>query len=186
MKWGVRRYQNKDGSLTPEGRIHYGQGSPSKTIKKVEKIWNKQYNEIDKIRNEQYDYMEKESKKRTNKTYDELYNEAAKQNPDLDSGKLKYENSLWKQINDIEDEAHDIYQKKHDEIYQKHQKELCKVGEDFIEDYFKTHKLDKITTSELFDMMGDKNYSSVNILIDSVISGNNYSFDYEDYSIRKK
>ena len=24
MKWGVRRYQNKDGSLTPEGRKRYG------------------------------------------------------------------------------------------------------------------------------------------------------------------
>jgi hypothetical protein len=24
MKWGIRRYQNKDGSLTPEGRKHYG------------------------------------------------------------------------------------------------------------------------------------------------------------------
>ena len=24
MKWGVRRYQNEDGSLTPLGRIHYG------------------------------------------------------------------------------------------------------------------------------------------------------------------
>ena len=23
MKWGVRRYQNPDGSLTPEGRRHY-------------------------------------------------------------------------------------------------------------------------------------------------------------------
>ena len=26
QKWGIRRYQNKDGSLTPEGRIHYGYG----------------------------------------------------------------------------------------------------------------------------------------------------------------
>jgi len=26
MKWGVRRYQNPDGSLTPEGRIRYGVG----------------------------------------------------------------------------------------------------------------------------------------------------------------
>lgn len=26
MKWGVRRYQNEDGSLTEEGRIHYGVG----------------------------------------------------------------------------------------------------------------------------------------------------------------
>ena len=24
MKWGVRRYQNKDGTLTPTGRKHYG------------------------------------------------------------------------------------------------------------------------------------------------------------------
>jgi len=24
MKWGIRRYQNEDGSLTPEGRDHYG------------------------------------------------------------------------------------------------------------------------------------------------------------------
>lgn len=24
MKWGIRRYQNKDGSLTPEGRARYG------------------------------------------------------------------------------------------------------------------------------------------------------------------
>ena len=32
MKWGVRRFQNPDGSLTPEGRIRYGVGlskSPS-------------------------------------------------------------------------------------------------------------------------------------------------------------
>lgn len=27
QKWGVRRWQNKDGSLTPAGRIHYGYGS---------------------------------------------------------------------------------------------------------------------------------------------------------------
>lgn len=28
QKWGQRRYQNEDGSLTPEGRIHYGVGQP--------------------------------------------------------------------------------------------------------------------------------------------------------------
>lgn len=27
QKWGTRRYQNEDGSLTPEGREHYGYGS---------------------------------------------------------------------------------------------------------------------------------------------------------------
>ena len=26
MHWGIRRYQNEDGSLTPAGRVHYGVG----------------------------------------------------------------------------------------------------------------------------------------------------------------
>lgn len=30
MKWGVRRYQNSDGSLTPEGRKRYGSGPSRK------------------------------------------------------------------------------------------------------------------------------------------------------------
>ena len=37
MKWGKRQYQNKDGSLTPLGRLHYGVG----TGKKSRKIQNK-------------------------------------------------------------------------------------------------------------------------------------------------
>lgn len=32
QKWGVRRWQNSDGSLTPEGYTHYGRGLP-KAIK---------------------------------------------------------------------------------------------------------------------------------------------------------
>lgn len=28
MKWGVRRYQNKDGSLTPSGKKRYSDKSP--------------------------------------------------------------------------------------------------------------------------------------------------------------
>ena len=33
QKWGVRRYQNADGSLTPEGRIHYGLGKKDMVTK---------------------------------------------------------------------------------------------------------------------------------------------------------
>ena len=33
MSWGKRRYQNKDGSLTPEGYIHYGYGHGEKKNK---------------------------------------------------------------------------------------------------------------------------------------------------------
>lgn len=36
QKWGIRRYQNEDGTLTDEGRKHYG-----KTLQKSEKnIWS--------------------------------------------------------------------------------------------------------------------------------------------------
>ena len=27
MKWGIRRYQNKDGSLTPQGKKKYGKNT---------------------------------------------------------------------------------------------------------------------------------------------------------------
>ena len=33
MKWGIRRFQNEDGSLTPEGRIRYGVNSVAETKK---------------------------------------------------------------------------------------------------------------------------------------------------------
>lgn len=32
MKWGVRRYQNKDGSLTPAGQKHYGGGEKTLSL----------------------------------------------------------------------------------------------------------------------------------------------------------
>ena len=34
QKWGVRHYQNADGSLTPEGREHYGIGKGNKLLNK--------------------------------------------------------------------------------------------------------------------------------------------------------
>lgn len=37
MKWGIRRYQNKDGSLTPEGRKRYGRSEDSEKVKELRK-----------------------------------------------------------------------------------------------------------------------------------------------------
>ena len=34
MHWGIRRYQNPDGSLTPEGRERYGVKTVDETKKK--------------------------------------------------------------------------------------------------------------------------------------------------------
>ena len=35
MKWGVRRYQNKDGTLTAAGRKHYGDGNAGEDAEQV-------------------------------------------------------------------------------------------------------------------------------------------------------
>ena len=40
MKWGVRRYQNKDGSLTPEGRARYGDVLTKKQMKNYIRDYN--------------------------------------------------------------------------------------------------------------------------------------------------
>ena len=37
MSWGKRRWQNKDGSLTPEGYIHYGYGHGEKKSNEAKK-----------------------------------------------------------------------------------------------------------------------------------------------------
>jgi hypothetical protein len=42
MKWGIRRYQNSDGSLTPEGKIRYG----SQMAKALQKGDQKSYDKI--------------------------------------------------------------------------------------------------------------------------------------------
>ena len=34
QKWGVRRYQNKDGTLTAKGKAHYSESGDSETSKK--------------------------------------------------------------------------------------------------------------------------------------------------------
>lgn len=41
QKWGIRRWQYSDGSLTPEGRIHYGVGAPKKEAKGYTRALNK-------------------------------------------------------------------------------------------------------------------------------------------------
>lgn len=38
MKWGVRRFQNKDGSLTPAGRKRYGEDDVADSTKKETKV----------------------------------------------------------------------------------------------------------------------------------------------------
>lgn len=41
QKWGKRNYQYEDGSLTPEGRDHYGVGPPRGSLERKDKKWLK-------------------------------------------------------------------------------------------------------------------------------------------------
>lgn len=49
MKWGVRRYRNADGSLTPKGKKHYSKMSDDKLQKTL-------YKQVKKARADQSDW----------------------------------------------------------------------------------------------------------------------------------
>ena len=40
MKWGIRRYQNEDGSLTAKGKEHYGEGSHVGSKKRLKRAFD--------------------------------------------------------------------------------------------------------------------------------------------------
>lgn len=79
MKWGVRRYQNADGSLTEEGRKHYGNTSRNNENRTIDKK-----RAIAKYGHDSY-VLQKQAKKALKKG-DEArakeYNELQKQNRD--------------------------------------------------------------------------------------------------------
>lgn len=61
MKWGERRFQNEDGTLTEEGRKRYGVHS-DKEEKKLNKLaakYDKQMGKLEKNSQEAYDYYSK-------------------------------------------------------------------------------------------------------------------------------
>lgn len=53
MKWGVRRYQNKDGSLTPDGRRRQDKATTIKNKTKVKNNKNVSSNEKEKLNRKQ-------------------------------------------------------------------------------------------------------------------------------------
>ena len=94
QKWGVRRYQNPDGSLTEAGKARYGYGSESKNsnykdpkqLKRAQEGWSKAYqdNYVD-IHNSVADKM--------NNGIIDQYN---KQWSDDDYDTKQYEDDFWK------------------------------------------------------------------------------------------
>lgn len=103
MKWGVRRYQNKDGSLTDAGRRHYGVGEKMDTNTKGDSATTKRakadYNNLSDDAFKKKYYVSKERyRKRVNKYGDPGKNSpAAKFAKSMrEKGKRRYDKSLTK------------------------------------------------------------------------------------------
>lgn len=95
MKWGVRRWQNEDGSLTPEGRIHYGygkDGAQSKRGKQLEKYSQKEWDKM----NKRYDRIDKRTAKNLEKAETKY-----KQNPNENTYQ-KLEDAMTQKIDAAE------------------------------------------------------------------------------------
>lgn len=74
QKWGVRRFQNEDGSLTPAGKEHYGlsnggsgneklAGRYAREVKKLKKLSDKADVDLQRSRAEKYDSRAKKAGK---------------------------------------------------------------------------------------------------------------------------
>lgn len=62
QKWGQRRYQNKDGSLTPLGRIRYGKAAKA-ALDKQQKLQSKRFDKANSTHNPKYYEMSKKEEK---------------------------------------------------------------------------------------------------------------------------
>ena len=94
MKWGVRRYRNADGSLTPKGKKHYSKMSDDKLqkilYKQVKKAradqsdWSNQWAVTNTIGKNSKAVQDKYKKDREDYMNSDLYKEAEKKRRNLD------------------------------------------------------------------------------------------------------
>lgn len=99
--WYERRWQNLDGSLTPEGRIHYGYGLPDKSKPHVEGSGTSHYGGKNKKRNDYVDveYREVDSGKEKTSSksdVDDYYDNLTEVNRRLNLEKKNAELMEWK------------------------------------------------------------------------------------------
>ena len=177
QKWGVRRFQNEDGSLTPEGREHYGYGSErdrSKLYKQASKLSKYEYSSKP---NGQFKVYKKMAKNRAiqdalkDKTLVEKYNKAQNTKrkyyePDFDTTLSEMQRKSkkdWSKATDEEWEAFgEKVSKKVDKEWEKF-RELdkkdpsTKAWNDYFEERNKIAM--KIAGDHAYDNWLDDNYS---------------------------
>ena len=92
MKWGVRRYQNKDGSLTPAGRRKYGSGeylNAKKEYKAANKQYNKAFNKVVMLPGYGNFGITKKGKARNERLWNDVYDTARKADEAKDRYKIQ-------------------------------------------------------------------------------------------------
>jgi hypothetical protein len=146
MKWGVRRYQNADGTLTAKGRARYSEVSGSthlqkKETKKAKRIYGKAATEA-----EQWADIYEKSKNKAYKKADELTwkSETAQAKGDNRTFQ-KYQSKAWKQVAKyIQSEQYSKEYKNEAKAYRSKIRDIdsgrMKAGRDFITqtDYYIT------------------------------------------------
>ena len=199
QKWGVRRFQNKDGSYTKAGKERRSSNSTKQSFDNLRKDFDDNYKiysqKIDKLGNEYTEKVDKEFKAKTGLSRDEAYDKAVSQNADLDSGKLKYEDSIWKQLEDVEEKHYAAYESGMREAKQERNRADLKASEAFVTSFMKSKNVDKLTVDDI-NSVSKKVYNaehdeyfdewSVDNLMTRIGDSKLYEIDYDDFSIRRR
>ena len=125
QKWGKRRFQNQDGSLTPAGEARYYDGdvkSARAAVKDAKKAYNKSFNAAYNKNYQSYS-LSKKRRQASNERWEKAYDDAnalneAKANLKLAKNQRKVENK-YKSAGDLAGRA-DYYKKKGDEASKKY------------------------------------------------------------------
>ncbi len=175
MKWGVRRYQYEDKSLTPEGRIHYGVGP--ERVKADKKMFDsmKKHNTLERKR-------------------DDFFNKASEAGDRSEQASKKYIDSENK-YNDTEQKLHQakengkhFKERKYSKQLEKDKNEMNKAYDEFLKldkqysdaldaeykhgiETDKSYKNLEKQAKKYIDKYGDTAYNALSDLID---------YDYDD------
>lgn len=161
MKWGVRRYQNKDGSLKPAGEKHRAERLLKSTPKAASKEgFSKFEKDYDAVRNESIKTLKKIEAQET-KELDDTFKaktgmdrkacleKAYEQNQLIDSGKLKWKKSLWPVIAEVEYSIHEKYSDIKKEASKPYSEKMLKIAEDYADNLMKESRISTMQWSDV-------------------------------------
>lgn len=197
QKWGVRRFQNKDGSLTAAGKKRYGEDSPNRQLKKkyaktrdeLDSAWKQRSDEYSSLDEAKMKELDERSQKISGMDYWDAWDAAEKEYL-KDRENFKYEGSLYEKMNQLDEDTYDKYKEKEDEIKIRYDDKFREIGEQFVDEYMNTKKVSKITFDDLSKMY-KKQYNhehqeyyedwSVNLIFDYVDGPNSkYEFGWDE------